>query len=272
MEINKENLKQLQAVCLELLCELDRVCRKNNIEYSLGGGTLIGAIREHGFIPWDDDADIFFKREEYNKFIKACEKDLNHDRYYVQDHRIEPEYPWGYSKLRMKGTKLVLVGQEDLKFRKGIYIDVFVYDNVPDGYWARRINYWKCYCIRKCQYSVVGRHTAKNIFWRCWFSIINWIPKEMLFSQLEKMATKYNAKETELSRHYTFPYFRDVCKYGLPNTSFEEYMDCEFEGHLFRIIKDYDTILTLKYGDYMTPPPPKEIKFLPIIELEFPKK
>ncbi len=271
MELNNEDLKRLQKVCLELVTELDKVCRKNGIEYSLGGGTLIGAVREHGFIPWDDDADIFFKREEYNKFVKACVKDLNHDRFYIQDHEIEPDYPWGYSKLRMKGTKLIQIGQEDLKFRNGIFIDLFIYDNVPDGYLARRIHYWKCYCIRKCQYAVVGRKRAKNAFLRWWFSLINMIPKEWLFSQLSKMAAKYNSKHTELSRHYTFPYFKDVCKYGLPNKSFEEYMDCDFEGRRFRIIKDYDTILTLKYGDYMTPPPPKEITFYPISEIEFPK-
>jgi len=271
MELKKEDLRRLQEVCLELIIELDRICRKNGIEYSLGGGTLIGAVREHGFIPWDDDADIFFKREEYNKFVAACERDLNHDEYYVQDHDIEPEYPWGYSKLRKKGTKLVQVGQEHMKFRNGIFIDLFIYDNVPDGCLARRIHYLKCFCIRKCQYAEVGRLKEKSAFWRGWFSLINLIPKHFLFSQLEKMAARNNAKQTVLSRHYTFPYFRKACKYGLPNKSLEEYIDCDFEGRNFRIVKDFDTILTLKYGDYMTPPPPKEITYYPISEIQFPR-
>ena len=271
MKLDKEQLKLLQNVCLELVTELDRICRKNKIEYSLGGGTLIGAVREHGFIPWDDDADIFFIREEYNKFVEACKKDLNGDKFYIQDHKIEPEYPWGYSKLRMKGTTLVQVGQENLTFRNGIFIDLFIYDNVPDGYLIRRIHYWKCYFIRKCQYAVVGRNNAKSIFMRSWFTLINKIPKKWLFSQLDKMALKYNSRQTELARHYTFPYFRKSCKYGLPNKCFKEYIDCEFEGKKFRIIRDYDIILTLKYGDYMTPPPPKDITYYPISKIEFPK-
>ena len=86
------------------------------------------------------------------------------------------------------------------------------------------------------------------------------------------MADKYNSKETELSRHYTFPYFKKTCRFGLPNKSLQEYIDCTFEGRSFRIIKDYDTVLSLKYGDYMTPPPAKEITFYPISVIEFPKQ
>lgn len=270
MKLNDNDLRRLQGICLELVTEVDRVCRKNNIQYSLGGGTLIGAVREHGFIPWDDDADIAMTRNEYNRFVEACKKDLNHQKYYLQDHNSDPEYPWGFSKLRMHGTKIVQIGQEDLKFQNGLFIDIFIYDHVPDGYIARRWHYFKCFFIRKAQYSVVGRKQAKNAFLRGWFAIMNKIPKKWLFSQLDRMAAKNNAKETELSRHMTFPYFRKECIYGLPTKSFTEYMDAEFEGKILRIIKDYDTVLTLKYGDYMIPPPKKEITFYPISEIKFP--
>ena len=271
MKLTDSELKRLQGICLELIIELDRVCRLNNIQYSLGGGTLIGAVREHGFIPWDDDADIAMTRDEYNRFVKACEKNLDKNKFYLQDHVLDPEYPWGYSKLRMKGTRLVQMGQENMKFQNGIFIDIFIYDHVPDGFFARRIHYYKCYFIRKCQYSIVGRKNAKNAFLRGWYSVLNIIPKKYLFSELDKMAKKYNSRNTELSRHMTFPYFRKECKYGLPTRSFTEYMDAIFEGKKLRIIKDYDTVLTLKYGDYMTPPQKKEIVFYPISEIKFPE-
>lgn len=256
---------------MSLVVEVDRICRKNHIEYSLGGGTLIGAVREHGFIPWDDDADIAMTRSEYEKFVIACKKDLNQDKFFLQDHNTDPEYPWGYSKLRMNNTKLVQIGQEDLKFHNGIFIDIFIYDHVPDGFLSRRIHYFKCYFIRKCQYSVVGKKQSKNLFLRGWFALLNLIPPKWLFDELERMAKKYNARNTELSRHMTFPYFRKECKYGLPTRSFSEYTNVTFEGKVLRIIKDYDTVLSLKYGDYMTPPPPKEITYYPVQEIVFPE-
>ena len=133
MLLSTEELKRLQGVCLELVKEIDRVCRKNGIEYTLDGGTLLGAVREHGFLAWDDDADIAMTRENYNRFFEACRTDLDTERFFLQDYRTDPEYPWGYSKLRMNGTRLVQTGQEHLKFHDGIFIDLFIYDPVPDG-------------------------------------------------------------------------------------------------------------------------------------------
>lgn len=77
VELTKEQLRQLQLIDLEMMIEVDRICRKNGIKYSLSGGTLLGAIRHKGFIPWDDDADIMFTHEEYEKFYRACKSDLD---------------------------------------------------------------------------------------------------------------------------------------------------------------------------------------------------
>ena len=270
MYLNNTELKRLQSTCLELILEIDRICRKNNIQYTLEGGTLIGAVREHGFIKWDDDADISMTRDAYNNFFEACKFDLNKNKYFLQDYKTDPKYPWGYSKLRMNGTSLVLMGQEDMKFHNGIYVDIFIYDNVPDGYISRRLHFAACYCIRKCQYSVEGKKLAKNAFLRIWYTVIDKIPKKYLFRWLEMMAKATNKKKTELMRHYTYPYFRKECIYGLPSHCFDEYIDSDFEGRTVRIMKDYDTFLTLKYGDYMIPPSAENIKHLAISKIEFP--
>ena len=272
MVLDDAGLKRLQSVCLDLVMEVDRICRLNNIEYTLEGGTLIGAVREHGFIKWDDDADISMTRDAYNKFRIACRKDLDTEKYFLQDYQTDPEYPWGYSKLRMNGTSLVQIGQEDLKFHDGIFIDIFIYDNVPDGYINRRLHFAACYCIRKCQYSVVGKKQAKYPALRVLYSVIDKIPNRWLFTWLEMMARETGKKKTELMRHYTFPYFRKECKYGLPSYCFNDYIDADFEGKKVRIMKEYDTFLTLKYGDYMTPPPAKDIKYYPISRIKFPEK
>lgn len=254
MVLNDQDLHKLHVVCLELIKEVDRICRLHHIEYTLDGGTLLGAVREKGFISWDDDADIAMTRTEYKKFFKACKKSLNKDRFFLQDYKTDKHYPWGYSKLRMNGTRLVRADQGHLKFHDGIYIDIFVYDPVPDNFITRRLHYFACFCVRKCQYSVVGKIYSKNQFLRLWYAILDKIPKKLVFRCLEKLVRITYKKKTILASHKTFPYPRKACKYGLPAKCFEEYMDIAFEGHSFRCMKSYDIYLRMLYGDYMTPP------------------
>ena len=99
-QLTPEELREVQLVELELLCEVDRVCRKCGINYRIVAGTMLGAVRHNGFIPWDDDADVGFLREEYEQFRKACETELDTSRFYFQDHRNTPGYRWGYGRSR----------------------------------------------------------------------------------------------------------------------------------------------------------------------------
>ena len=112
--LSPEDLRTLQLLELEMLVEVDRICRKYGIEYSLDGGTLLGAVRHKGFIPWDDDADVIFTRHEYVRFCRACKKELDTERFFLQDYRTDPNYRWGYAKLRRKGTEFVRLGQEHM--------------------------------------------------------------------------------------------------------------------------------------------------------------
>ena len=87
LEINNEMLRQIQMVQLEMLEEVDRICKKCNIHYNIIAGTLLGAVRHGGYIPWDDDADVAMLREEYEKFRKACKTELDASRFEFQDDR-----------------------------------------------------------------------------------------------------------------------------------------------------------------------------------------
>lgn len=267
IKLEGEVLRKLQMTELEMLIEVDRICRKHNIKYSLDGGTLLGAIRHDGFIPWDDDADIVMLRSEYKKFYKACKNDLDTERFFLQDFRTDQNYRWGYSKMRRNGTVFLRSGQEHVKCNQSVFIDIFVYDQVPDQNFIRKIHLFACYCIRKGLYSEVGRKSAKNRFLRLWYNCISRIPRGFWVYILEKIAEITNRKRTELVRHMTYPY-RKECKYGLPRECFDDYIEKDFEGHSFKIFKKYDLYLSRLYGDYMVLPPVEKRKIHPVSRIE----
>ncbi len=267
-QISDFELKQLQNIELEMLIEFDRICRKNHIRYSLDGGTLLGAVRHQGFIPWDDDIDVIMLREEYFKFRKACKRDLDRSRFFFQDYRTDANYRWGYAKFRRNNTEFVRLGQENLKQHPGIFMDIFVVDNVPDGYISRRIHHFCCFLIRKALYSKVGRDNEKNPFLRYIYQVLSKIPRDSIFHARNGLAAWSNRRRTELISHYTLEYPKH-CRYGLPRKCFDELSEIDFEGRRFLAFKDYHLYLSTYYGDYMTlPPKEKRVPHLTVSRLK----
>lgn len=267
IKLEGEVLRKLQMTELEMLIEVDRICRKHHIKYSLDGGTLLGAIRHDGFIPWDDDADVVMLRSEYEKFAEACKKELDTQRFFLQDYQTDKAYRWGYSKMRRNGTVFLREGQEHVKCNQSVFIDIFLYDNVPDNPVLRKLHLFTCFCLRKGLYSEVGKKNAKSAWLRGWFSILSRVPRDWWFKRIESIAKKCNKKGGELVRHMTHPY-RKECQYGLPRECFDEYIEKEFEGHSFRIFRKYDLYLTRLYGDYMVLPPEDKRKTHPVSDIK----
>lgn len=266
-EISSEELRQLQMVELEMLIEVDRICRKYDIKYSLDGGTLLGAVRHKGFIPWDDDIDLIMLRSEYEKFKNACEKELDTRRFFLQDYQTDPNYRWGYEKIRRNNTRFIRLGQEHLKQNPGVFIDIFVADNVPNGFFTKRIHHFLCFLIRKTLYSEVGKQSDVNVFLKSIYVILSKIPRDRVFEVRNWLAKVSNKKRTELISHYTLQYPKS-CKYGLPRMCFDEYIEMEFEGRMFPGFKNYDVYLSRHYGDYMKlPPKEQQIPHLNVSEL-----
>lgn len=267
IELDKETLRKLQMTEFEMLKEVDRICRKYNINYSLDGGTLLGAIRHNGFIPWDDDADVVMLRPEYIKFYNACKKELDTKKFFLQDFRTDENYRWGYSKMRRNNTLFLREGQEHGDWNQGVFIDIFVYDHVPDNFILRRIHLFICFCIRKGLYSEVGKENASLESLRKWYAFLNRVPRNSWVKLLEKLAYITNKKRTKLVRHMTYPY-RKECRYGLPRECFDEYIEKDFEKYNFKIFKKYDLYLTRLYGDYMVLPPLEKRKIHPVSEIK----
>ncbi len=123
-------MSKVRLVQIELLDELDRISKKYNIKYQLFAGTLLGAVRHNGYIPWDDDIDVAMLREDYERFISVCEKELGAD-YFLQTPDLEGS-PYPFSKLRKNNTLFVEGNVEHIDIHHGVFIDVFPMDNVFD--------------------------------------------------------------------------------------------------------------------------------------------
>ena len=127
--MEKSRLEKLQQVELEILSEVVRVCTENNLQYYLTGGTLLGAIRHKGFIPWDDDIDIAMPRKDYEKFIKCCKSQLD-NKYYLHHITTDKNYWLLFAKIRKKNTYVDEFVTRNIKSDyKGISIDIFPLDN-----------------------------------------------------------------------------------------------------------------------------------------------
>ena len=165
--MNNKELRKVQLVQLDIAKEVDRICKKHNIKYFLVGGTLIGAVRHKGFIPWDDDLDIGMLRSDYDKFFEIAQKEL-YKKYEIVDWKIDPYYPHPMAKVVKKGTIYRESKRRD-NGNHGIWIDIFPYDKVSTNEFERNFTYFELKIIRsliraKCNYQTWISQSGINIY------------------------------------------------------------------------------------------------------------
>jgi len=254
--LDNEHLHKLQGELLELLVEFDRVCKKNNIRYFLSCGTLLGAVRHHGFIPWDNDADVELFREDYEKFRLICETELK-DEFFFLDHNVDKNYFWPFGKLVKKNTSYERPNQGILKQKNGICIDVFVLDKMPeDTFRQHGMEYITTLC-RKILWAKVGvKALPLSIGWIA-FLMLSFIPREWAYKLHQGVARYYEGTNKECRGFFCTAY-RSPRGYALSEEWYKKTLDCKFEGHIFSIPSGYHEILYLKYDNYMELPPEEE--------------
>lgn len=252
-KIETEELKNIE---LDILDYIDEVCRRNNINYSLAFGTLLGAIRHKGFIPWDDDIDIMLIRSEYNKLIDVLKHD-NHDYYRV----LTPDdkgYWYGFAKVVDSRTVL-----EEKNWptdeRIGVFVDVFPMDFVPENNEEEIIE-------KASYYDMKVKYNLTNIAYVHNNKVIKLIKKIVRQRAVRKARAQdefyWKAKMTDLLNQYSDT--KNVaCAVSPPAKIckaeyFENYADTLFENKSYRIINNYKDCLTEFFGDYNILPPESE--------------
>ncbi|MBR1457641.1 MAG: LicD family protein [Oscillospiraceae bacterium] len=268
IQLDQQTLRRLQFVELELLVELDRIAKKHDIPYRIIAGTMLGAVRHGGFIPWDDDADVAMLREDYERFREACAAELDPERFYFQDHVTTPGYRWGYGKLRRRDSVFLREHQEHMPYEQGVFIDVFPLDAVPDSRALRTVENFECFLVRKLLWSRVGKRADRSAGMRALYALLDKVPERAVFSWYDRLVERSRRRESGWVRILTFP---------TPNREYgyrrEWYADGEpilFEGHTFSGVSNADAYLHFKFGDYWTPPPPEARKTHPVSEIRLP--
>lgn len=248
-----ENLRRLQLVERDMLRELDRICRENQISYILDGGTLLGAVRHGGFIPWDDDVDVRMLRENYEKFCRICRTELS-EEYFLQTWKTDPGYRWGYARILKKGTVYRRKGQHRMTAKNGIFIDIFPDDNLPETWGAGRFCTGLSWLCRKLLYSEVGALNKNSFGSWLGFNILNLFPKEWGHRGMEYLSRKYRDADTPRVR--CFAWGSEEETKGFLKKWHLETQDITFEGLTVRAPRDIAGFLTCYFGsDYMTLPP-----------------
>lgn len=224
-------LKEIHEKLTDLLLELTAFCDRNNIKYSLAFGSLIGAIRHKGFVPWDDDIDIAMDRANYDKFVALVKKSKKYDF-----HRVH----WLRSFRRVN---------------ESISIDVFPFDSVPDNKIIAKI---KLLLIKILQGMTDKKENLSKLspFYRLAVRVTALIGKPFKLSTKQKLYDRVsligNGKRTKQISCYHGP-FAYLDKYYKHNL-FDNLIQVDFENHKFNAVKDYDLFLRKYYGDYMIPP------------------
>ena len=249
--MKKLSLEELKRIQLEILEDVHEFCTTNGISYSLCGGTLLGAVRHKGYIPWDDDIDLMMPRKDYERFVETYSSETN----YLQDLRKDGNTVEIALKVCRKGTLMtdVTLGRS----LWGVNIDIFPIDGVPSDAQSHceKILSMRQTLARICPfYRVVRKHKLLWFIKYCLKRIIYPYKGDTikLKNEIDELGASYSIDETNQGGVILGSY---GIKEVVPSPVFSTVSSLSFEGKDYPAIKDYNTYLTSIYGDYMKLPP-----------------
>ncbi len=276
--LKKENfandiMARVHRIQLEMSLEVKRICQKHQIKYSIIAGTLLGAVRHGGFIPWDDDMDIGMMRDEYEKFIAVAKDELK-DEYFIQTWETDLGFALPITKIKKNGTIFIERNSSKSNQHNGIYIDIFPFDNVPANTFRRKYQSVVTYILKrflliKLKYEVWEEN---EILKKLIYKFVGLITKPISAKRIKKILNremkKYNKIHTESIVTFggSYGYWKETLK----RSWLENLTDIKYESFMLSCPQNYIDYLTYFYGDYMTPPPEdKRYNRHKIIEIKF---
>lgn len=263
-----EGSRSVKSVGLDILLAIKRVCEANDLAFFLDSGTLLGAARHRGFIPWDDDVDIWMPRFDYDRFLEIGQSELG-DSYFLQTRETDPESPYSYAKVRKNGTVMMekcLIGRNA---HNGVWVDIFPFDTIRPGETVfkkkKRQQGWryKFLLLRTITQAGDGSSLLKRVARSIVRLPLCVVPEDVFYRTVDSLADDIDPKEgSYVCFHYCYGFMDMPYDRVFPNAYLE------FEGHMFPVVKDWEYYLTTMYGDWRTPPPIEERGQHDILEID----
>ena len=242
------DIRPLQLRILDILLALQKVCEERGLRYYIIAGTLLGAVRHKGFIPWDDDLDIGMPRKDYD-LLMANAKEWLPEPFEVVSYETDKDYPLPFAKIQDSST--TLIERMHLKYLGGIYIDVFPLDGMTSNTFVQRLHFARYFYLKKVQYFLYRDP------YRHGHGPSSWIPLlcrklytlEEVQEKMRRMQRTYDFDSSELVVDYD-----DGRKGIMPRSKFGNPTPILFEGKSVMGVEHPDAYLSQKYGDYMVIP------------------
>lgn len=245
----KKVLTEHQSILMELWNVFDKICSENRIKYMLFAGSALGAVRNEGIIPWDDDLDVIMMRPEYDRFLQAAKKEIDSDEYYLQCEYTD-HWPMFFSKLRKNGTACIerYIPKDPLT-HQGIYIDIFPCDNLSDNLIKRKIQFLCSKIVISNSLNKRG-YITNNVLKKVFMKVCSHLP--------QKSAIEFSQNRNDCDSKFVHTFFGGSKRYKksiFPREWFEEVQLVPFEDRQAPVSIYSDDLLHRLYGDYMTPLP-----------------
>lgn len=244
-------IRSYQLQELEILLEFRRICDQLGIRYFLTAGTLLGAIRHHGFIPWDDDIDVAMPRKDFDCFRRQGAP-LLREKYFFQDYHTEPNFPYYFAKIRKKDTYAEEPILRSVSMNQGIYIDIFPLDQCPDkprlaSVFFKGIELIDCGLLARVSREFSCGYQKK--YMRVAWYILKCLPNKWLFRLREGLRRSMGRVSSgkvlcTVGGHHGYP------RESYDAAWFNESIKVEFEGESFSIPGGWNLLLKNMYGDY----------------------
>lgn len=248
IKISMEDLKKIKQIQLDGMDLLHKFCKKNNLKYSLAYGSMLGAVRHKGYIPWDDDIDIVMPRKDYEYLIN------NFD---TEDYGIlkkgTPGYFLPYAKINHKKSRLIEEANYQ-DYNGGVFIDVFPLDAIDNNKVKYIINHTLIMAMKKIQLVKLMKFTNRGFLKNSILVLLKIFSKtfsmKFLQIQMDRLAQKFNKNE-----HDEYLSVQSASTAAIHNKYFDKVMEVPFEDRFYYILPNYHDILSRIYGEYLVIPP-----------------